>query len=136
MPKKGSAEERDLVHKLWDRNFAAMRAPASGGATKKPLPDVIAGNGKIYLAIEVKTTVKDKIYVDSPQIEALEEFSNIFGASPYLGVKFKYTKWLFLSPENIQRTKSNNYKVEKNYAVEFGLEIDEITHIDKQVKFE
>jgi Holliday junction resolvase len=33
-----------------------MRAPASGGATKKPLPDVIAGNGKIYLAIEVKST--------------------------------------------------------------------------------
>jgi Holliday junction resolvase len=135
MPKKGSAEERDLVHKLWDRNFAAMRAPASGGATKKPLPDVIAGNGKIYLAIEVKTTVKDKIYVDYPQIDALEEFSNIFGATPYLGVKFKYTKWLFLAPENIQRTKNDNYKVEKNYALEHGLEIDEITHIDRQVKF-
>ena len=39
MAKKGSAEERDLVHKLWERNFAAMRAPASGGATKRPLPD-------------------------------------------------------------------------------------------------
>ena len=51
MVKKGSAEERDLVHKLWERDFAAMRAPASGGATKKPLPDVIAGNGNIYLAI-------------------------------------------------------------------------------------
>ncbi len=34
MAKKGSAEERDLVHKLWERDFAAMRAPASGGATK------------------------------------------------------------------------------------------------------
>ena len=43
MAKKGSAEERDLVHKLWERNFAAMRAPASGGATKNPLPDVVAG---------------------------------------------------------------------------------------------
>ena len=52
MAKKGSAEERDLVHKLWERDFAAMRAPASGGATKKPLPDVVAGNGKLYLAIE------------------------------------------------------------------------------------
>ena len=64
MAKKGSAEERDLVHKLWERDFAAMRAPASGGATKKPLPDVVAGNGKLYLAIEVKTTTKDKIYID------------------------------------------------------------------------
>ena len=53
MAKKGSAEERDLVHKLRERNFAAMRAPASGGATKNPLPDVIAGNGKIYLVIKI-----------------------------------------------------------------------------------
>lgn len=136
MVKKGSNEERDLVHKLWDRNFAAMRAPASGGATKRPLPDVLAGNGKIYLAIEVKTTVKDKIYVDFPQIDELKEFSRIFGAVPYLGVKFKYTQWYFLKPENIQRTKNNNYKVEKDYAIEKGLEIDEITQIDKQLKFD
>ena len=92
MAKKGSAEERDLVHKLWERDFAAMRAPASGGATKKPLPDVVAGNGKLYLAIEVKTTTKDKIYIDFPQIDALCEFSEKFGAKPYIGVKFKYTK--------------------------------------------
>ena len=136
MAKKGSAEERDLVHKLWERKFAAMRAPASGGATKNPLPDVVAGNGKIYLAIEVKTTTKDKIYIDSPQIDALCEFSKIFGARPYIGVRFKYTKWLFLEPEKTPRTKNGNYKVEKDYALEKGLEIDEIAGIDKQMKFE
>ena len=86
MAKKGSAEERDLVHKLWERNFAAMRAPASGGATKNPLPDVVAGNGKLYLAIEVKTTTKDKVYIDAPQIEALCEFSKIFGAKAYIAL--------------------------------------------------
>ena len=135
MSRKGSAEERDLVHKLWDRNFAAMRAPASGGATKKPLPDVLAGNGKIYLGIEVKTTTKEKIYIDSPQIDALCEFCNIFGAEPYLGIKFKYTKWLFLFPEKIERTKSNNYRVDKSVALKNGLELDEITGKDKQIKF-
>ena len=135
MAKKGSAEERDLVHKLWDRNFAAMRAPASGGATKRPLPDVVAGNGKIYLAIEVKTTTKDKIYIDEPQISALCEFSEIFGAKAYIGVRFKYTKWLFLEPENTPRTKTGNYRVEKDYAIEKALEIDEITGIDRQMKF-
>ncbi len=132
---KGSAEERDLVHKLWERNFAAMRAPASGGATKRPLPDVVAGNGKLYLAIEVKTTTKDKIYIDSEQIDALLEFSKIFGAKPYIGVKFKYTKWLFLEPDNAERTRNGNYKVEKDFALEKGLEIDEISGIDKQMKF-
>ncbi|WP_048812517.1 Holliday junction resolvase Hjc [Methanobrevibacter ruminantium] len=135
MAKKGSAEERDLVHKLWDRKFAAMRAPASGGATKKPLPDVVAGNGKIYLAIEVKTTTKDKIYIDHPQIDALIEFSDIFGATPYLGMKFKYTKWLFLAPENILKTKNGNYKIEKDYCLEKALELDEICGFDTQVKF-
>jgi len=135
MPRKGSAEERDLVHKLWDKNFAAMRAPASGGATKKPLPDVLAGNGKVYLAIEVKTTTKDKIYIDSPQMDGLCEFCDIFGAEPYLGVKFKYTKWLFLAPEKIDRTRSNNYRVDKEVALEKGLELDEIIGMDKQVKF-
>lgn len=134
MVKKGSAEERDLVHKLWDRDFAAMRAPASGGATKKPLPDVIAGNGKIYLAIEVKTTTKDKIYIDYPQIDDLELFSKKFGAKCYIGVKFKYTKWLFLEPKDVERTKKNNYKIEKNYALEKALDIDEITGISKQMK--
>ena len=135
MAKKGSYEERDLVHKLWERNFAAMRAPASGGATKRPLPDVLAGNGKLYLAIEVKTTTKDKVYIDSTQIDELCEFSNIFGATPYIGVRFKYTKWLFLEPKNTPRTRNGNYKVEKDYALEKGLEIDEISGIDKQMKF-
>ena len=135
MVKKGSAEERDLVHKLWDNDFAAMRAPASGGATKKPLPDVIAGNGKIYLAIEVKTTTKDKIYIDHPQIDALVEFSNIFGATPYLGMKFKYTKWLFLSPDILEKTRNGNYKITKDYSLEKGLELDEIIGRDRQVKF-
>ena len=135
MAKKGSAEERDLVHKLWERNFAAMRAPASGGATKRPLPDVLAGNGKIYLAIEVKTTTKDKVYIDSTQIDELCEFSKIFGAKAYIGVRFKYTKWLFLEPENTPRTKNGNYKVEKDYCLEKAYEIDEICGFDKQVKF-
>ena len=135
MAKKGTAEERDLVHKLWDRDFAAMRAPASGGATKNPLPDVVAGNGKIYLAIEVKTTSKDKIYIDFEQIDALVEFSKKFGATPYIGIKFKYTKWYFIAPENAEKTKNGNIKIEKNFILENGLEIDEIVGKDKQMKF-
>ena len=99
MAKKGSAEERDLVHKLWERDFAAMRAPAF------------------------------------PQIDALCEFSEKFGAKPYIGVKFKYTKWLFLEPEKTPRTKNDNYKIEKDFALEKALEIDEITGIDRQMKF-
>lgn len=135
MVKKGSNEERDLVHKLWDKKFAAMRAPASGGATKRPLPDVLAGNGDIYLAIEVKTTTKDKIYIDHPQVDALCEFSEIFGAKPFLAIKFKYTKWLFLHPHKIHRTKNSNYRIDKDSALKEGLDLEELVGEDKQVKF-
>ncbi|MDR2623911.1 MAG: Holliday junction resolvase [Methanobrevibacter sp.] len=135
MVKKGSKEERDLVHIFWDKGFAAMRAPASGGATKKPLPDVLAGNSKKYLAIEVKTTTKELIYVDSSQIDGLYKFCEIFGAEPYLGVKFKQTKWLFLNIESMTKTKSKNYKVDKNLALEKGLDIDEVIGRDRQIKF-
>lgn len=135
MSKKGSKEERDLVNMLWSKNFAAMRAPASGSATNNPLPDVIAGNSDIYLAIEVKTTSKDIIYIDSEQIAELLKFSEIFGAKAYIGVKFNYTKWFFLEPANVTRTKSKNYKIEKNFAIEKGLEFDEMIGLDKQVKF-
>jgi len=135
LAKKGSAEERDLVHKLWDRNFAAMRAPASGGATKNPLPDVVAGNGKLYLAIEVKTTTKDKIYIDSEKIERLLEFSDIFGAEPYIGIKFKYKKWLFVGPKDLFKTKSGNYRLDMDLAFEKGLDFDSVIGNTMQVKF-
>ncbi|MDR1819075.1 MAG: Holliday junction resolvase [Methanobrevibacter sp.] len=136
MVKRGSKEERDLVHMFWDKGFAAMRAPASGGATKRPLPDVLAGNSKKYLAIEVKTTKSEIIYIDSSQIDGLNEFCEIFGAEPYIGVKFKNTKWLFLSIETIIKTRGQNYKVDKNLALEKGLDLDEIIGRDRQVKFE
>jgi Holliday junction resolvase len=135
MSKKGSREERELVKMLWDADCAAMRAPASGGATKKPLPDVIAGNGEIYLAIEVKSSSAERIYIDSAKINALQEFSNIFGAEPYVGAKFKREKWRFISIENLYKTRNENFRVDKELAFQKGVELDELIGKSKQVKF-
>lgn len=135
MSKTGSREERELVKMLWDANCAAMRAPASGGATKKPLPDVIAGNGTIYLAIEVKSSSLERIYINSEKIDGLKEFSKIFGAKPYIGVKFLRKKWRFICLEDLHKTKNNNYRVNMDLAFDKGLDFDEILGRDKQVKF-
>jgi holliday junction resolvase Hjr len=135
MSKKGSREERELVHMLWSANCAAMRAPASGGATKKPLPDIVAGNGKIYLAIEVKSTSKDRIYINSDKIEALCEFADKFGAKPYVGVKFIRKNWRFLDPNVLMKTRQNNYKLDLDLAFEKGLDFDELLKKSKQKKF-
>lgn len=136
MSKKGSKEERDLVRMFWQADFAAMRAPASGGATKNPLPDVIAGNGSVYLAIEVKSTSQDRIYIDSQCIDGLCEFSDIFGAKPYIGIKFKYQKMLFIDPDDLETTKNENYKLDKDLALKKGIELDELIGRYKQVKFQ
>ena len=134
MSKKGSREERELVKMLWEADCAAMRAPASGGATKKPLPDVIAGNGKVYLAIEVKSTSSERIYINSEKIDALLEFSGIFGAKPYVGAKFKREKWRFVCIDDLKKTKQENYRLDKELAFLKGLELDEMIGKDKQVK--
>jgi len=47
--KKGDRRERELVNRLDDAGFAVMRAPASGGATQRELPDVLAGNGEAFV---------------------------------------------------------------------------------------
>jgi len=120
---------------FWDSNFAAMRAPASGGATKKPLPDVIAGNGSVYFAIEVKSSSQDRIYIDSGKILGLREFSDIFGAKPYIGVKFRRKKWIFIKLDDLETTKNENYKLDKDLALKKGIELDELIGKDKQVKF-
>ncbi|RAP45468.1 MAG: Holliday junction resolvase [Methanosphaera sp. rholeuAM6] len=134
MSKTGSVEERDLVNKLWDAGFAAMRAPASGGATKRPLPDVLAGNGKLYLAIEVKSTRQDHIYIDNEKITNLIEFSKIFGATPYVGAKFIRQPWRFIKLEDLHVTRSNNYRVNTDLAFSKGLDFEEITGGTKQTK--
>ncbi|MEN4018577.1 MAG: Holliday junction resolvase Hjc [Methanobacterium sp.] len=135
MNKRGSRVERELVKMLWDADCAAMRAPASGGATKKPLPDIIAGNGRVYLAIEVKTTSANHIYINSRKIIGLKEFSEIFGAEPYLGVKFKNKKWRFVHVDDLIETRGENYKVDVDLAYSAGLEFDELIKKDKQIKF-
>ncbi|MGO9386878.1 MAG: Holliday junction resolvase Hjc [Methanobacterium sp.] len=135
MSKKGSREERELVNMLWEADCAAMRAPASGGATKKPLPDVIAGNGKLYLAIEVKSTSAERIYINSQKIDALREFSDIFGAKPYVGAKFKREKWRFVGINDLVKTKKNNYRLDKDLAFLKGLELEEMIGRIKQFKF-
>ena len=135
MSKTGTREERELVKMLWDADCAAMRAPASGGATKKPLPDVIAGNGSIYLAIEVKSTSLERIYINAEKIDGLNEFADLFGAKPYVGIKFLRKKWRFICPKNLYKTKNNNYRLNMDLAFDKGLEFDEILGKDKQVKF-
>ncbi len=48
-----------------------MRAPASGSATERELPDVLSGDGETFDAIEAKSSAGDPIYLTGEEVEAL-----------------------------------------------------------------
>lgn len=86
--RKGDRGERDLVNALDPLGFAVMRAPASGSATERELPDVLAGNGETFYAIEAKSSSGDPIYLDADEIADLVFFADKFGATPLIAAKF------------------------------------------------
>jgi Holliday junction resolvase len=97
----GDKTEREMVDRLESAGYAAMRAPASGSATERDLPDVIAGQmepgseGVLdypvsrALVFEEKTSSGDPVYVEKGEADALLRFAQAFGAEPYIAVRWR-----------------------------------------------
>jgi Holliday junction resolvase len=136
---QGIDEERSLVNILWRKGFAVMRAPASGSATKRPLPDIIAGSKKrgLQFAIEVKTTRSNTLYIENDSLCQLVEFAQTFGCDPFLAVKFRgqRTSWLFLKPGQLQLTKGRNYKVTLRNALINAIDLKTLLGEGIQTRF-
>ncbi|MFB6197043.1 MAG: Holliday junction resolvase Hjc [Halobacteriaceae archaeon] len=120
--RKGDRRERELVNLLDNHDFAVLRAPASGSATKREVPDVLAGNGDVFLALEVKSSGGDPIYIDKKEVKGLQFFAEKFGATPFLGIRFDRMDWYFFRPEWV-------YQTEKFYRVKEEDCTDEIPQI-------
>jgi Holliday junction resolvase len=109
---KGDRRERELVNELDEAGFAVMRAPASGSATSRELPDVLAGNGQVFYAIEAKSSAGDPIYLDNEEVYALVHvFARNFGATPRIAVRFDREDWYFFHPDDVHQTDGGNYRV-------------------------
>lgn len=87
---RGYQYERRLVEWLWKNGFGATRIPASGSASKRPLPDIIAGNGIVYLAIEIKSRKTPEFRIYKNQVSRLYNFAKRFGAVPLIVMKIPY----------------------------------------------
>ena len=122
---KGARRERELLSNLNERGYVGLRAPSSGSTTQRELPDIIAGKNGFSLAIEVKASSKDKIYVDKTEIEDLKTFSDAFGSEYYLAVKFNYCDWMFFKDEELFETEKS-YRIEKDLSEESQKTIDEV----------
>lgn len=125
---KGDRRERELVNLLDESEFAVMRAPASGSATERELPDVLAGNGAQFYAVEAKSSSGDPIYINEEKIEGLVYFAQNYRAVPTVAARFDYEPWYFLHPQWLYRTDSGNYRVKKEAAEEHGLSLEELMH--------
>lgn len=132
----GTRYERELVNTLGTCGYAAMRAPSSGAATDRDLPDVLAGQrvdvdgrtGPIAtyaraLAIELKVTKGTTAYAAEAEIESLGAFSYAFGAKPLLAAKFKRqggarSLYYLVEPGECRKTKKGTYGIPESDAEE------------------
>lgn len=121
--KKGDRRERELVNTLDDGQWAVMRAPASGGGTKRELPDVLCGDGEDFYAIELKSSGGDPIYIKEEEVVGLNFFADNFGAKARIGVRFDYEDFYFFDPSDLYRTDGGNYRVKKE-------DLEDGTHLD------
>jgi Holliday junction resolvase len=128
--RKGDRRERELVTRLDEAGFAVMRAPASGSATERELPDVLAGDGDAFYAVEAKSSAGDPIYLTGEEVEALVYFARNFGATPKIGVRFDREDWYFFHPADVHTTDGGNYRVKKERALADGDTIADLKRRD------
>ncbi|MAG50836.1 Holliday junction resolvase [archaeon] len=123
--KKGTRLERELFHMLFEAGWQPCRF-AGSGSTPLPAVDIIAGNAGRVLAIECKATKKDKKYIEEEKILELKDFSERFGAEPWVGMRFNNMSWFFLSLDNMERSKKGSFIISKDIAKKKGLEFDDL----------
>jgi Holliday junction resolvase len=127
--RKGDRRERELVNRLDESGFAVMRAPASGSATERELPDVLAGDGDRFYAIEAKSSSGDPIYLSGEEVEALVFFAQNFGAKARIAVRFDREDWYFFHPGDLYTTDGGNYRVKKETALADGVDFEEFVGV-------
>lgn len=128
---KGSNAERELVHLFHDNEWAALRA-AGSGSTTLPSPDILAGNGKKYLAIECKSIKDNKKYFPKEEIEQLKTFSKAFGAEPWIGIRFDFLKWFFIHLDDLKKSKGKLYVITLDHARKEGKTFEELIGMFQQ----
>jgi Holliday junction resolvase len=128
---KGAKAERELIDMFWESSWAAARI-AGSGVSRHPCPDLVAGNGQKFFAIESKSSGSDYVHLTYDEIVKLVTFSQKFGATPYVAVRYEGGDWLFLDMAKIQYTKGKNFKVSKSFAYEDGKTFEQL--IEKEAE--
>jgi len=110
----GSDRERELARILDTQGYKVIRAPSSGSATTRALPDLFFAKNGEKTAIELKYTGEDRAYYTKEEVDALKEFAAAFNAYTRLVARFKQdTTWYSIDPRKAGRTEQGNYVVHR-----------------------
>lgn len=124
--RKGASAERELIKMLEKEGFAVVR---SAGSKKV---DIVAGNGKLYLCIEVKTTKKDKLYLSEEDVEKVKSFASRFGGKGIVAIKFINNGWYFFDAEKLKKS-GKNYGITLQMAKHKAKTFDEVVGKQKSL---
>lgn len=119
--RKGYAAENQLVHILYKRGYAVMRAPRSG-RVDLPTPDIVAIKGRKVLVIECKSR-KSGFTVEHEQLEQLNEWKKRTAGRAYIAWKRPRVGWFFLKLEDVIKNHGN---VGKKFVEKYGINLDEL----------
>jgi Holliday junction resolvase len=101
-----------------------MRAPSSGAATTRDLPDVLFSKVcQPLIAGELKTTGGNVAYYASDEVEALRQFATAFSAKPRLLARYKqdttYYGWRI---DDARVTDTGRYAVDREIEPRLTIE--------------
>ena len=103
---KGSKTERELFQMFVDNHFRAVRVAGSGTMENADC-DLIAGKPGSKYCIEAKSAKNPVKYISKDQINRFVVFSEIFGLTPVIAVRFNRLGWFFLSPTDLEDSGKN-----------------------------
>lgn len=116
---KGSKAERELYDLFVKNDFRAVRV-AGSGMMENTACDLIAGKaGGGKYSIESKSSKAPVKYITKKQIEEFVIFSEIFGLTPVIALRFNREGWLFVNPNQL-RDSGKNWAIKLEEAKQIG----------------
>lgn len=140
MGNKGDRGERELVNLLRDLDFKIMRAPSSGSATTRDLPDVLAGNGEgILIACEGKFWADGTHYFSEEEVAALKRFAFGFHpqCKPLLATRWNRDKTWYVRHADDARlhvTDGGNVRAKKETCTEEWRTLEDFLALGEEIR--
>jgi holliday junction resolvase Hjr len=104
---KGSKAERELYEIFISNGYRAVRVAGSGTMENADC-DLLAGKkGGRKFAIEAKSSKSTIKYITKDQISRFMVFSEIFGLSPVIALRFNRHGWFFIRPKYLRDSGKN-----------------------------